>query len=850
LRMRRNFNSNTDGFHQSGLYLGRPRLKKLLENAVKFPLVAVCAGTGYGKTRAVYAFLKDYAAHTTWIQLTERDNSATRFWESHTNMISLSWPETGKRLFEMGFPETKEAFAEFEALRREALKAPGKYILVYDDVHLLHSPAVFRFIERTLDTLPQNVTVMLLSRTIPDINMTGMMLRERVFTIYEDTLRFTEDEIAEYFRQLGFSATRQDIRDIYGDTQGWAFAVNLVGRSLCKDSKYERHVLGAMKANIFKLIESEIFLAASEPLRRFLLCISLIDHLAADLVRTLAKDETLIGEMEHLHAYIRYDSFLDAYVIHHLFLGYLKKNQYMLTDEEKCETHQKAGVWCENNRYHSDALSYYEKSGDWDAILRIAHCFDAQMPHDIAEYILNILERFPKEAAFKNPLFVVMDLKLKANLGRTDEILDMASRYAEYYEAQPESPEKNHALAGIYVAWGFSRLLMSPYTDVYDFDLYFEKHSIYYDKNPYAALDTLKSQPISAWAMLVGSGRAGAPEEYIGAISRSIPHISRVLNGNFYGLDDLVRGELCFFRRELPEAKLHLEQALGKARERGQYDIQHRSLLYLMHIAFAHGDFGAADRLLQSMRGLLEETGCAARCATTYDLSCGLYHLMLDRFDQIPAWLKGGFSAYTHPAFLDSYANLVKAKYHYQTRQYGALLAFIGNNLERQAVLLGKIELKILEALALYQLKRRGEAFAALSEAYRLAEPNNIAMPFILYGKDMRTLAAAAAKDDGCPIPKDWLEDMNRKASSFAKKKAHMISEYKRINRLEDEISLTKRETEVLRDLSQGLSRTEIAANHNISTNTVKLIINIIYGKLCVNSLPDAIRVAAKHKII
>ena len=848
--MQRHFNSNTNDFHQSSLYLERPRLKKLLENAVNFPLVAVCAGTGYGKTRAVYAFLKDYAAHTTWIQLTGRDNSATRFWESYANMISLTWPETGERLLEMGFPETEEAFAEFEALRREVLGSPGKYVLVYDDFHLLHNPVVFRFLEKTLDTLPQNATVVLISRTIPEINITGMMLRERAFTIYEDTLRFTEDEIAEYFRQLGLPATRQDIRDIYGDTQGWAFAVSLAGRSLGKASKYERHMLGAMKANIFKLIESEIFLAAPEPLRRFLLCISLIDHLAADLVRMLAKDEALIGEMEQLHAYIRFDSFLDAYVIHHLFLDYLKKNQYMLTDEEKCETHQKAGVWCENNRYHSDALSYYEKSGDWDAILRIAHSFDARMPHDIAEYMLEIFERIPKEAAFQNPLFVVMELKLKANLGQTDEFPDMARRYAEYYEAQPESPEKNHALAGIYAAWGFSRFLTCPYTDVYDFDLYFEKHSTYYDKDPYAALATLKSQPTSAWSMIVGSSRAGAPEEFIGAISRSIPHISRVLNGNLYGLDDLVRGELCFFRRELHDAKLHLEQALGKARARGQYDIQHRSLLYLMHIAFAQGDLGAADRLLQSMRALLDETGCAARCATTYDVSCGLYHLMLGRLDQVPDWLKGDFSEYNHPAFLDNYANWVKAKYRYQTRQYGALLAFIGNNLERQAILLGKIELKVLEALALYQLKRRGEAFAALSEAYRLAEPNNITMPFIQYGKDMRTLAAAAAKDDGCPIPKPWLEDMNRKASSFAKKKAHMISEYKRINRIEDEISLTKRETEVLRDLSQGLSRTEIAASYNISVNTVKMIVNIIYGKLCVNSLPDAIRVAANRKIL
>ena len=458
------FNSNTSNFYQSHTYLNRPRLHKLLENAMNFPLVAVYAGTGYGKTRAVYSFLQQYNAHTIWIQLSDRDNIVTRFWESYAHMVSLNLPEIGERFLKIGFPETDEAFAKFDALRQEISKPPGKYVLVYDDFHLLHNPVVVRFIEKSLNTLPSNATVILLSRTIPEVNMTGMMLRERVFTVYEDALRFTKDEITEYFKQLALTVTRQDIHDIYDDTQGWAFAVNLTVRSLLKDTKYERYALDAMKTNIFKLIESEIFLTISEPLQRFLLRISLIDHLAASLIRTLTDDEAIIGEMEHLHAYIRYDSFLNAYVIHHLFLDYLRQNQQLLTDEEKRETYQEAGVWCEKNNFQADALSYYEKAGNYGAILWIAHSFDAQMPLDIARYILDIFNRMPKEAIFQNPLFPVMQLKLKTNLGLTDEsIVDMAKQYAEHYEAQPESPEKNHALAGIYCAWGFLRLLMCPY---------------------------------------------------------------------------------------------------------------------------------------------------------------------------------------------------------------------------------------------------------------------------------------------------------------------------------------------------------------------------------------------------
>jgi len=156
----------------------------------------------------------------------------------------------------------------------------------------------------------------------------------------------------------------------------------------------------------------------------------------------------------------------------------------------------------------------------------------------------------------------------------------------------------------------------------------------------------------------------------------------------------------------------------------------------------------------------------------------------------------------------------------------------------------------VLKALSLYQLKRRSEAIVSLTKAYRLAETNNITVPFTQYAKDMRTLTAAALKDSKCTIPKKWLENINRKSSAYAKRRSHMLTEYKIANNVENEIPLTNREVDILKDLSHGLSRTEIAASKSVSPNTVKMAVNIIYDKLCVTCLPDAIRVAVDRKIV
>ena len=849
MSMNKSFTSNISDFYQSSMYLERPRMRKLLEKAIEYPLVTVYAGSGYGKTRVIYSFLQEYDAHTTWIQITERDNVGSRFWESFVHMISLTWPDAGARMTALGFPETDEAFSKFEAMMKEASMIPGKHIMVYDDFHLLKNYVVLRFLEKALKILPQEATVILISRTMPEINMISMMLYERVFTIREDMLCFTEDEIAEYFNQMALSVTRQDIRDIYDDTHGWAFAINLIGRSLSKDTKYERYALEAMKENIYKLIAMELSQIVSKPLCNFLLRISLIDHLAASLIKSLADSDELIKQLELMNAYIRYDYHLGAYMVNNLFLNFLRGRNHELSDEEKRDTYNKAGLWCENNNYQMDALAYYEKAGNYDAILRIVYSFGLQISQEMAKYAMEIVDCIPKEVASKNPLFPIVNLKIKMSLGLLSEASVLVEQYVREYKSHPDTPERNRALSGIYGAWAVLRMIMSPYSNMYDFDIYYKNMREYYDKNPFETFGPVTKQPVGAYVLLVGTNRAGAPEEYIETLRRSVPNSTHVLKGNLYGLDDLAQGELFYYQRNMSGAEHSLNMALDKARSKDQYDILSRALQYLMLVAFSRGEIATANSILQQAGALLDIKDYPNRYEA-YDITRSHYYLVLGQPDQVPDWLKSDFETYAHPAFLESYANRVRAQYRYLTRQYNTLLAFLENVRESNTLLLGKIVFKVIEALSLYQLKRKSEAISALTEAYVLAEPNKIIVPFTQYSKDMRTLTSAALRDNLCVIPKSWLEDINRKSSAVARRVTHMLSESKSANCDEDKISLTNRETKVLKDLSQGLSRTEIAASQNISVNTVKMVINTIYDKLCVTSLHDALRIAIARKIV
>jgi len=155
-----------------------------------------------------------------------------------------------------------------------------------------------------------------------------------------------------------------------------------------------------------------------------------------------------------------------------------------------------------------------------------------------------------------------------------------------------------------------------------------------------------------------------------------------------------------------------------------------------------------------------------------------------------------------------------------------------------------------MEACIHYKMKDKKKSFSVFLEAYENALPNGILMPFIELGKDMRTLTAVALKQSNFKIPKPWLEDVNRKSATYAKRRTHVIAEYKKAYGITDGVVFSPREAEVLADLSHGLSRVEIANSRGLSVNTVKMVINMLYAKVGAENLADLIRIAVERKLI
>jgi LuxR family maltose regulon positive regulatory protein len=856
------FQSNVTMPPGNQIYLERPQVDQLLEKAVQHPVVVVCAGAGYGKTHAVYSFVRQYQALTVWIQFSERDNISERFWENFIAAIATVNKAAAAKLEKIEFPETDRQFERYLNIPLLELPPADRCIFVYDDFHLIRNKAVLRFMERSITSPFPTITSILISRSEPDINLVNLLSKGLLGRITEEDLRFSREEMVEYFRIQDIKPSPQAVSSIYHDTEGWAFAIHLAGLSLKNAPPGAGYVPQAMRSNIFRLIESEIMSVISADLQKFLVKLSLIEHLVPDLLREIAapgaaKGQRLIEEMERVISFIRFDAYQNAYQIHHLLLEYLNGQQQNLSEKERQDVYQRAAAWCAANNQKMDAISYYERAGDYERLVGVVETMPSILPNRTARRLLEIMERAPEEIYSQIATAQVIRTGMYLTLEMFDKSREELIKVIAKLEAQPLTPTVTRTLTGCYNNLGFIGMNTSPYTRDYDYVHYFEKAQHYYDLNKFETGPPITVIPLGSYLCRVNSEEKGEMERYIAAISASVPFTSVTFGGCALGLDDLCRGELAFFKGDMSGAEQLILRALRDARQGNQYDTENRALFYLLRINLAKGNCAALEDILKQLEAQLEETYYLTR-SVNYDIATGWYYAQTGQEDKMAPWLKDDFEESDLNSIVYGLEVLVKAKYHFAEKHYPAALAVLesreGRN-SRWNFVLGRIERKVLEAVCRYQLKDRKAAFAALEEAYNLAVPNALYMSFMEMGKNMRSLAGAALKDKATAIPPAWLERVCRNASAYAKKLFAVVEHYRQPEQGRGKTNrtgagLSRRELEVLAGLSRGLTREEIAGLSSISVNTVKSVIRSVYNKLGAVNRADAVRIATSLGLV
>jgi LuxR family maltose regulon positive regulatory protein len=852
------------GLPVNQIYVDRPRVDALLEEALQFPIVSVVAGTGCGKTHAVYSCLRRREKIvTTWIQLSERDNIMSRFWENFVNSIKLNLPDIALRLAELSFPGTDRQFDRYLTLPSTMLRTDIKHVVVFDDFQLLRNKQVIHFIERSVNLPFANIITIIISRSDPPINTMGLLSRGILARINEEDLRFTREEISRYFEKIGVRFQDETLSRIREDTEGWAFAVHLVGLAVRNERDKDGAAIydrSTMKLSIFNLIEKELLPTISGGLQKFLIKLSLIDHHPRELLLDIAGSRELIDELDRIRSFVHFDIYLNAYRIHHLFNEYLAAKQELLGREEKNEVFLKTAAWCAAHGLKMDAVSCYEKAGDCEKLVGIILSFPAVPSGETALFLLETMDRAPQAELYgKNASACMLHARLLLVLGRTAQAeKELRKAIAENEEAPP-STRRSLVLYECYNCLGFLKNLVCLHTHDYDFARYFEKARHYFSSSGAVPSGPSTSINLSSYVIRVGSTEKGKMEKYIEEIDAAAPHIAVSRGGFGYGLEDLTRGELAFFKGDLGNAEKLFRQAIRKGQSRNQYEVQHRTLVYLLRTALSLGEIAMLRDLLEQMRRL-GGIGEHLNRHAIGDIAMGWFYTHIGLSSRIAPWLRSDFEESDLNSHVYDMESLVKLKSHFGERRYQMVLSSLEKQKNRYGIggyVFGRLEMKVLEAASLFNLGEEIRSFRALEEAWNLAASNSLEMPFVEMGKDMSSLMGEAMRDENyrrpdriVAVPPQWMEKIEQKASAYAKKLAMVAEQFKQDRTVEPAYLLTRQERKVLAGLSGGRTREEIAGETGFSINNIKSTIKSIYDKLGAVNRADAVRIAIKLGII
>ena len=307
---------------------------------------------------------------------------------------------------------------------------------------------------------------------------------------------------------------------------------------------------------------------------------------------------------------------------------------------------------------------------------------------------------------------------------------------------------------------------------------------------------------------------SGCLEDELDQMDRCMPYYYRLTGGHGSGAEVVMRAEACFQRGELDEAEQLCHRALFKADLKKQNSIYQCGLFLLCRIAMQRGDRPLLEDTRQALRNrALQNT--EDLCRYTLDLADSYISLLLGKRAEVSPWLaEGQISRRRLVIMSQPFAYIIYGRVLLEQKEYHKLLGVSEYLLELSSIfpnLLPQVYARLYMARGLRALERCQEAALQAKQAFWMAVPDRVYMPFVENYPDIRSL-----------LPDTPEANPHRQ---------EIFRLYQAGTRAWDggTVPFTPRERDILRFLRQDMTNRQIAEKLYLSPNTVR---NTISGML------------------
>lgn len=851
-----------EGLDEQQKYYFSDILKKQLTQISYYPLTIIEAPSGFGKTTAIREYLKQNFSDSCqqfWYTCLGESTAAT--WTGICELISNVNEKVADDLKNLKMPTRDTLFYVFSYLKN--IHCTIETYVVVDNCQLVNCDILHELI---------NVFSYHGNPNLHMIFITQQINAREQFLIYSDTIHFI-DASSFFFERTGISSlfhirgtrlSANELEDVFMSTEGWVAAIRLQMISYMKSGSF------AIAADMEQLVEHTIWNHLDMEEKDFLLSVSVLDSFTERQAAIMINQEVLTEDTQNLlrnNSLIRYLPDIYRYSIHSILHNYLRSHFYHQTSTEyRNQIFRRAGEACTVSSQYYQAAEFYYKVGDFNAILSLPFSREyLEQEKEKHEYIFyaKLIKECPEAILCKHPFAMIVFGHMTLMNGYIYEYQKLCKLLD--YVIQIETGYSQAQLQRI----EGELLLLKSVAELNDIIKMQEPH-----KKCWELFDGPSDMVKPSMPTLFGGAsvlnmlwrESGKLDDVLWHMQEGRQTYLQLTKGHSAGFYYVMMAEASLMRGADNEAEIQCHKALYEAKRYKKIETCLCVELVLARIAILRGD--------------AEGYFCAVRRIQDYSKeNSSLYILRMAEYCMSSLSLILDTKGFVSPWFYDMedirktviplivpYAQLIHLSLLLLEKRYNEFYGICEYEIDRAKNFMEKENYVIPQVYRLIFLavaKRRNgnqlDAQAHLKEALRLAQPDQIYLPFaqqecmadflselnIHFNENDQVQVAASLSDKVTDFTKPSSGEVRsipfRETNIFAtlmelckRQKRGVIIIKKAVHR--DRSPLTPREREIALLAKERLSAKEIAAKLYISDMTVKATLRNVYSKLNIHS--------------
>jgi len=800
-------------------------------------IIAVSAPAGYGKTVAVSQWLETVDHAKAILSIDEYDNDFASFCERFCAVLHSCQPNNqalGDIILHASFEVAPDKFT-IRAV--SALSHDQQAVIVVDDLHMLEDAKVLQFFLILLRRLPRNVQVVLVSRyELPQV-FSELWLKDMIAKIDADNLLFKAEDIISLYKGRGRDITAQQAEEIIQMTNGWPIGINAVWLS-------EGEPAGKISEYIEEFVQLNIWERWDEPVRDFMLRTSTLRTLVPELCNQLSgrsDSDVFIKRLMQSGAFITHRG--GGYNYHDLFRPFLMQMARAEGDGFVNSLYKIEGEWHLAQKNFYDAIYCFSHCKDEGGIIKAFEVLDFANRRNFPLKRFTALLNYPEVEAVlrKAPQFLLLLVWNAFAEGRKE---DMLTYMDEYYKKYPRAVLKRPS---------FTHEVF--YVRVLDFRIgakkIFKANAMLMALLKKLLSGMINPNTIHRWVVPMETPMFHrglkdlsdlALRDPLAAIDEIEPLVSWIFGGEIAMVKPMLCANFLYEQGKLEEAYKYAKAGVAEIKSEFVPELVFCALAINIMVSDALG-----------INQIDEQTSLTHRISQLID-SHKAYHLSNNflafkarreiaagSIEAAQAWLEEDL--YDVPPAYNIYIDITKSRAHIKMGKYDAAIVI----LERVLLLaidfarsLDIIEVNILLAIAFWNKKHgyQTTALEHLQQAVATAAPYRYTQLFINEGPELTNMLSSLATPGS-----RQLHAAIEAASQNANKKPKTATAKK-------DIKYTAKQLSIMKLLCLGHSYEEMAQILQIKKSTLRSHLELIYSKLDVTNMLDAIARIEEMKLL